>query len=213
MIGSLDRMELVMHLRKRGIRDTRVLQAMQETPREMFIGEDFAQEAYADTALPIECGQTISQPFVVAYMTEQLAPEAEDKVLEAGTGSGYQTAILARLCRHVYTIERHRLLQEAAEQRFRRLQLANITSMVGDGWLGWPEHAPFGRVIVTAAAETMPQELVEQLAAGGCMILPLGETLDSQRLVRVDKTAKGLIRKNLLPVRFVPLVHGCGGNT
>ncbi|MCB1444017.1 MAG: protein-L-isoaspartate(D-aspartate) O-methyltransferase [Methyloceanibacter sp.] len=197
-----------MQLRRRGIRDPNVLRAMERIPRELFVDEAFSEHAYQDIALPIECGQTISQPFVVAYMTEKLELKPNHKVLEIGTGSGYQSAILSQLCRRVYTIERWRELQKAAEARLAELKIANVTTIIGDGWLGWPPQAPFDRIIVTAAAIDAPAALLDQLKDGGRMIIPLGETRDSQSLVQIDKTPEGLAETPLLPVRFVPLVHG-----
>jgi len=199
---------LIMQLRRRGIRDPNVLRAMERIPRELFVDEAFSEHAYQDIALPIECGQTISQPFVVAYMTEKLDLKPSHKVLEIGTGSGYQSAILSQLCRRVYTIERWRELQKAAEARLAELKIANVTTIIGDGWLGWPPQAPFDRIIVTAAAVDAPAALLDQLKDGGRMIIPLGETRDSQSLVQIDKTPEGLAETPLLPVRFVPLVHG-----
>ncbi len=208
MTTSPERINLIMQLRRRGIHDTRVLRAMELVPREAFVEPSFVEQAYLDTALPIECGQTISQPYVVAYMTEKLGVEPRDKVLEIGTGSGYQAAVLSHLCRRVYTIERFRELQKLAEQRFQKLGLDNITTVIGDGQLGWPPQAPFDRIIVTAAAATPPEALLEQLKMGGRMIIPLGETRDSQFVTQIDKTPDGLEETQLLPVRFVPLVDG-----
>jgi protein-L-isoaspartate(D-aspartate) O-methyltransferase len=197
---------LVEHLEERGIRDRRVLDAVAETPREAFIDPGQQEAAYLDVALPIACGQTISQPFIVAYMTEKLDPGPDDEVLEIGTGSGYQAAILARLCRHVYTIERHEALHETARARFEALGIGNVTAILGDGAKGWPEPRQFDRIIVTAVASQIPDALKEQLKEGGRMILPLGGRRGGQRLVLVEKTADGLITTPLLRVRFVPLV-------
>jgi len=208
MASAHDQIGLIMQLRRRGIRDTRVLRAMEAVPREMFVDEAFADHAYQDIALPIECGQTISQPFVVAFMTERLALEPTHKVLEVGTGSGYQAAVLSHLCRRVYTVERWRELQKSAEERLARLKINNVTTIIGDGWLGWPPQAPFDRIIITAAALDAPAALLDQLRECGRMIIPLGETRDSQSLVQIDKTEEGLVETPLLPVRFVPLVHG-----
>jgi len=208
MASAQDQVNLIMQLRRRGIRDPKVLRAIETVPRELFVDEAFIDHAYQDIALPIECGQTISQPFVVAFMTEKLALEPTHKVLEVGTGSGYQAAVLSHLCRRVYTVERWRELQKAAEERLARLKINNVTTIIGDGWLGWPPQAPFDRIIVTAAALDAPAALLDQLKEGGRMIIPLGETRDSQSLVQIDKTEEGLVEKPLLPVRFVPLVHG-----
>lgn len=198
--------KLVQQMRERGIHDPSVLDAIGHVPREVFIGSTLEDAAYLDIALPIDCGQTISQPFVVSYMTEKLAPEPGHDVLEIGTGSGYQAAILSRLCRHVYTIERHEVLLDQARRRFQRLGIGNITALVGDGTLGWPEPRQFDRIIVTAAARELPQPLIDQLKIGGRMILPLGKRFALQRLVLIDKTSGGLARQELLPVRFVPLL-------
>lgn len=198
--------KLVEQLRERGIRNPAVLNAIRDVPRHEFTGTAPAEAAYLDIALPIACGQTISQPFVVCYMTEKLAPEPDHDVLEIGTGSGYQTAILAQLCRHVFTIERHEALHAEARQRFARLGIANVTAMRGDGTRGWPEPRQFDRIIVTAAARELPEALIGQLKQGGRMILPLGKRNAHQRLVLIDKTPNGLAHQDLLPVRFVPLV-------
>ena len=213
MASAQDQIGLIMQLRRRGIRDTAVLRAVERVPREQFIDESFGDHAYHDIALPIECGQTISQPFVVAFMTEKLELDPRHKVLEIGTGSGYQAAVLSHLCRRVYTIERWRELQKLAEKRLDKLRIANVTTIIGDGWLGWPPQAPFDRIIVTAAAPEPPQALVDQLKLGGRMILPIGESRDTQQLVQIDKTKDGLVTTELLPVRFVPLLHGVAKDT
>jgi protein-L-isoaspartate(D-aspartate) O-methyltransferase len=202
------KIELIMALRNQGIRDQAILEAIERTPREMFLGDPFQPMAYADQALPIACGQTISQPYVVAFMTDRLKLNDRCKVLEIGTGSGYQTAILSPLCRRVYTIERYRTLAKEAEERFKVLGLANITQMVGDGYKGWPKQAPFDRIIVTAAARDVPKALADQLAVGGIMIIPLEEGPMAQELYRITRDAQGFSRERLLPVRFVPLVEG-----
>ncbi len=199
---------LIMSLRNQGIKDTAVLAAIERVPRASFINKAFAERAYADQALPIECGQTISQPYIVAYMTEKLELDDRMKVLEIGTGSGYQAAVLSHLCRRVYTIERYRTLLRQAEKRFAELGITNITSMSGDGLKGWPAQAPFDRIIVTAAADEIPQELCNQLKPGGKMILPLKDDNHNQMLVLLDKTEDGFAEKRLIPVRFVPLVAG-----
>jgi protein-L-isoaspartate(D-aspartate) O-methyltransferase len=208
MASAQDQIGLIMQLRRRGIRDTKVLRAMERVPRDVFVDENFAEHAYQDIALPIECGQTISQPYVVALMTEKLELDDRHKVLEIGTGSGYQAAVLSHLCRRVYTVERWRELQKAAERRFAALGITNVTTIIGDGWLGWPPQAPFDRIIVTAAAPEAPQALIDQLKVGGRMIIPLGSSRDAQQLVQIDKSEEGLAETPLLPVRFVPLVHG-----
>jgi len=211
-LGAIEqgKIELIMSLRRQGIRDKRVLNAIERIPREVFIDANFRKQAYEDHALPIECGQTISQPFIVAYMTEQLQVGDRMKVLEVGTGSGYQAAVLSKLCRRVYTIERYRTLLRDAVKRFDQLHLHNITSKIGDGADGWPEQAPFDRIIVTAAAPSIPQKLVEQLKPGGIMIVPVGITSGrgEQNLVRIERTEEGVKRNDLMPVRFVPLVEG-----
>jgi protein-L-isoaspartate(D-aspartate) O-methyltransferase len=208
MASEPNQIGLIMQLRRRGIRDTNVLRAIERVPRELFVDPAFADHAYQDIALPIDCGQTISQPFVVAFMTEKLELDESHKVLEIGTGSGYQAAVLSHLCRRVYTIERYRELQKAADRRFAHLGITNVTTIIGDGWLGWPPQAPFDRIVITAAAPEAPPALVEQLKEGGRMIIPLGPTRDEQSLVQIDKTAAGITEKSLLPVRFVPLVVG-----
>ena len=202
------RIRLVLDLRKGGITDTRVLAAMEQVPREMFVPETFRDRAYDATALPIGHHQTVSEPLIVAQMTQALEAGERHKVLEIGTGSGYQATVLARLCRRLYTIERHADLLQAAEERFARLRLTNITSQVGDGSLGWPRQAPFDRIMVTAAATAVPETLVSQLAVGGVMVVPVGEPDGGQRLVRVRRGADGTETEDLLDVRFVPLVNG-----
>jgi protein-L-isoaspartate(D-aspartate) O-methyltransferase len=208
MASAKDQIELIMQLRRRGIRDAKVLRAIERVPRELFVDEAFTDHAYQDIALPIECGQTISQPYVVAFMTEKLELDDRHKVLEIGTGSGYQAAVLSYLCRRVYSVERWRELQKLADRRLADLGITNVTTIIGDGWLGWPPQAPFDRIIVTAAALDAPAALLDQLKEGGRMIIPLGETRDEQSLVQIDKTEEGLVETPLLPVRFVPLVHG-----
>ena len=205
---DVERMEFQLGLRRRGISNQAVLRAMDEVSREHFVGAEFADNAYADHALPIACGQTISQPYVVAYMTEQLDIEPQHRVLEIGTGSGYQAAVLSRLAREVVSIERYRTLADAARQRLRTLGYANVTVVAGDGFAGAPARAPFDRIIVTAAAEEVPPALVEQLGDGGKMVLPLGPRTGTQHIVKLTKTAAGLARQSLIAVRFVPLLHG-----
>ena len=205
---DVERMEFQLALRRRGISDQAVLRAMDEVPREHFVTAEFADSAYADQALPIACGQTISQPYVVAYMTEQLAVEPQHRVLEIGTGSGYQAAILSRLAREVVSIERYRTLAEAAAERLKTLGYTNVTVLAGDGFAGAPDRAPFDRIIVTAAAEEIPETLVAQLAEGGKMVLPLGPRKGTQYIVKLTKTPKGLSRQDLIAVRFVPLLRG-----
>ncbi|MDE0800678.1 MAG: protein-L-isoaspartate(D-aspartate) O-methyltransferase [Rhodospirillaceae bacterium] len=204
------RIRLIMDLRNSGVTDTAVLSAMERIPRENFVEESFLDQAWANRALPIRCGQTISQPLVVGLMTQALALTDRMRVLEIGTGSGYQAAILSRLCRRLYTIERHRDLLAMAETRFTAMSLHNITTLAGDGWKGWPRQAPFERILVTAAARVVPQELVAQLSDdGGVLVLPVGDaSLEDQMVVRVTKSAGKLSSEQLFPVRFVPLVEG-----
>ena len=205
---SVGRMEFLLTLRRRGISDAAVLRALDEVPREEFVLPGHLDEAYADQALPISCGQTISQPYVVAYMTEQLQVGPEHQVLEVGTGSGYQAAVLSRLARKVVTVERFRTLAETARQRFEKLGYRNIEVVLGDGLAGVPDHAPYDRIMVTAAAEQVPEPLVEELAEGGILVLPLGPHNDAQRLVKLTKNKEGVERENLIWVRFVPLLPG-----
>jgi protein-L-isoaspartate(D-aspartate) O-methyltransferase len=185
-----------------------VLSAIERVPREMFVSPPFTDQAYENTALPIGKGQTISQPLVVGLMTQALKLGERMKVLEIGTGSGYQATILAKLCRRVYTIERHKSLLVEAEERFRALAIHNITAIVGDGTRGWPEQAPFDRILVTAAASSVPAVLVDQLADGGIMVLPVGASTEDQVVIRLTKEDGKVESEELLPVRFVPLVPG-----
>ena len=201
-------MEFLLTLRRRGIGDQAVLRAMDEVPRERFVELEFTDSAYADQALPIACGQTISQPYVVAYMTEQLRLRPHHRVLEIGTGSGYQAAVLSRLAREVVSIERYRTLAEHARERLRAIGASNVEVIVGDGVEGLPAKAPFDRIVVTAAAETVPQALVDQLADDGIMLLPLGPHDGPQQIVKIVKSATGTARENLIAVRFVPLLAG-----
>jgi len=203
-----DRMEFLLTLRRRGIADQGVLRAMDEVPRERFVEPTFADSAYADQALPIACGQTISQPYVVAYMTEQLKMESQHRVLEVGTGSGYQAAVLSHLAREVVSVERYRTLAEEARERLKALGYENVDIVVGDGFAGEPDRAPYDRIIVTAAAETIPEALLDQLADGGIMILPLGSHDGSQHIIKLTKSVTGIRRENLIPVRFVPMLPG-----
>jgi protein-L-isoaspartate(D-aspartate) O-methyltransferase len=202
------RMEFLLTLRQRGIMDQAVLRAMDEVPREHFVERKFADTAYADQALPIACGQTISQPYVVAYMTAQLGVKPQHRVLEVGTGSGYQAAVLSRLAREVVTVERYRTLAETARGRLKTLGYTNVEVIVGDGLAGEPLRAPFDRIIVTAAAELVPQALTDQLVDGGVMILPVGPHGGTQELVRLTKAGDELKREDLIAVRFVPLLPG-----
>jgi protein-L-isoaspartate(D-aspartate) O-methyltransferase len=200
------KIRLIMTLRDAGITDPRVLGALETVPRELFVPDYLRERAYDNTALPIGQGQTISQPVVVAMMTQALDIGPRMSVLEIGTGSGYQTAILARLCRRVYTIEYHAALMREAEERFDRLKLRNITTRVGDGSNGWREAAPFDRILAAAAAPVVPEALAEQLSEGGIMVLPIGEEGGVQDLVSLRKTGSGLERTSLGAVQFVPFV-------
>src|ERR1700690_1029932 len=205
---AVDRMEFQLTLRRRGISDQAVLRAMDEVPRAQFVTPEFSGRAYADQALPIDCGQTISQPYVVAYMTEQLALRPHHRVLEVGTGSGYQAAVLSRLAREVVSIERYRTLAEQAKARLAALGYDNVEVVTGDGFAGVPGKAPYDRIIVTAAAEHVPQTLVDQLGDDGVMILPLGPHGGSQHIIKLTKSTTGIARENLIAVRFVPLLPG-----
>ena len=202
------KVRLIMELRHAGIVDARVLGAIEKTPRELFVPDEFQDQAYENVALPIANGQTISQPYVVALMTERLELAGREKVLEIGTGSGYQAAILARLCRRVFTIERHHGLVREAEERFKALGLGNIVTLFADGTRGWPDQAPFDRIIITAASPEIPTALVEQLAPGGIMMLPVGAEYHDQRLVRVRRSESDYESEELAWVRFVPMVAG-----
>jgi protein-L-isoaspartate(D-aspartate) O-methyltransferase len=203
-----ERMEFLLTLRRRGIADQAVLRALEEVPRERFLERDLTASAYADQALPIPCGQTISQPYVVAYMTEQLRVLPHHRVLEVGTGSGYQAAVLSRLARDVVSIERYRTLADLARDRLQQLGYNNVEVIAGDGLAGAPARAPFDRIIVTAAAEAMPQGLIDQLGEGGVMILPLGPHDGPQTIVRLTRSQNGIERDDLIAVRFVPLLPG-----
>src|SRR6266446_8453756 len=202
------KLRLLMELRRAGIGDTRVLGAIETTRREKFVPAQFEDQAYENMALPIGNGQTVSQPYVVALMTEKLELGERQNILEIGTGSGYQTAVLANLCRRVFSIERHRELLRDAERRFEGLRLRNIVCRFGDGTKGWPEQAPYDRVIVTAAAPEVPATLVDGLASGGILVAPVGEDHRDQQLVRIRRTDDGFATEDLGLVRFVPLVAG-----
>lgn len=203
-----ERMEFMLLLRRRGISDRAVLRAMDAVPRDAFVSRDDAAYAHADRALPIDCGQTISQPYVVAYMTEHLRLTPALRVLEIGTGSGYQTAILSHLAGTVVTVERYRTLSDGARRRLGDLGCENVTFVVGDGIAGCADHAPYDRILVTAAAQTVPEALATQLADGGIMILPLGPQDDVQHLVKLTRSGENFARETLLAVRFVPLLPG-----
>ena len=202
------RLRLLMELRRSGIGDARVLGAIEKTPREKFVPPAFEDQAYENLALPIGQGQTVSQPYVVALMTEKLELGERHYALEIGTGSGYQTAVLSRLCRRVFSVERHRELLRDAERRFAELGLRNIVCRFGDGTKGWPEQVPYDRVLVTAAAAEVPQSLIEGLAPGGILVAPVGEDHRDQQLVRIRRHDHGFSTEDLGLVRFVPLVAG-----
>jgi protein-L-isoaspartate(D-aspartate) O-methyltransferase len=211
MTGDAERkMRFLYALRSHGVTDTRVLAAMEAVDRGIFVKGLFAERAYEDVPLPIGCGQTISQPSVVGLMTQALAVSPRDKVLEVGTGSGYQAAILSHLARRVYTVDRHRRLVREAEAVFQGMDLTNITTLTADGSYGLPDQAPFDRIIVTAAAEDPPGPLLAQLRIGGIMVLPVGQSDTVQSLIKVTRLADGYDYDELRPVRFVPLVEGLG---
>jgi protein-L-isoaspartate(D-aspartate) O-methyltransferase len=203
------RERLVKHLRAKGIEDERVLEAFRKVPRHLFVDGAMYAQAYDDNALPIGLGQTISQPYVVGLMTQLLELGTDDKILEIGTGSGFQAAVLARFSRRVYTIERHRELGENARKLLRELGYENIVFKVGDGTRGWPQHAPFDRIIVTAGAPVVPQALVSQLTVGGRLLIPTGDRA-YQELQIYDRTEEGIRKRSVGGVVFVPLVgeHG-----
>lgn len=202
------RIRLVMDLRAAGIADTCVLSAIERVPREAFVPPTFRDRAYEDAALPIGHAQTLSRPSVVGLMTQALEAGSRMKVLEIGTGSGYQTSVLARVVRRVYTIERHRELLAEAEARFKALRVHNVVTKFGDGWQGWPEQAPFERILVTAAPADIPGALVDQLSEGGVMVLPVGREKRTQALIRVRKIGGHAKMEELDAVRFVPMVAG-----
>ena len=204
------KMRFLFALRSRGVTDARVLTAMERVDRGLFVRGIFADRAYEDMPLPIACGQTISQPSVVGLMTQALQVSARDTVLEVGTGSGYQAAILSQLARRVYTVDRYRRLTREAAELFRQLDLNNITTITADGSFGLPDQGPFDRILVTAAAEDPPGPLLEQLKPGGIMVVPVGQSDTVQSLIKVTRNARGFDYEELRPVRFVPLVEGLG---
>ena len=202
------KMQFLFSLRKAGVLDKQVLDAMERVDRKNFVNGVFSEKAYEDTPLPIECGQTISQPTVVGLMTQALQVTSRDKVLEVGTGSGYQAAILSLLARRVYTIERHSLLVNNATKVFQKLNISNITTILSDGGHGLEQQAPFDRIIVTAASDDPPASLLSQLKIGGIMIIPVGQSDNMQKLIKIAKTDGGYEYQDLQAVRFVPLVAG-----
>ncbi|MEJ0024569.1 MAG: protein-L-isoaspartate(D-aspartate) O-methyltransferase [Rhizomicrobium sp.] len=210
--------QLIMELRGRGISDPRVLDAVERTPRDLFVDKPLEYAAYNNTALPIACGQTISQPYVVAYMTQQLDVKPNMRVLEIGTGSGYQAAVLSPLCRRVYTMERHKPLLEQAQGRFKALKLHNIATKLGDGYQGWSQQAPFDRILLSCAVEAVPPVLIEQLKIGGILVAPVGNVPQtggegrperiSQQLTKMIRNETGVTEELLIPVLFVPMLSG-----
>ena len=203
-----DTARLLLSIRKEGITDQRILSAFEAIPRHLFVPKVFSDQAYDDIPVPIACDQTVSQPSLVAFMINALEVGERMKVLEIGTGSGYQTAVLSLLCRRIYSIERHRLLQLDAVRRFTALDLSNISSVTGDGSLGWPEQAPFSRIIVSAAVAQVPQILLDHMADGGIMVIPIGETGKEQVLYRFRKCGNEFEQERLIQVHFLPLVLG-----
>lgn len=204
------KMRFLFALRSKGVTDARVLTAMERVDRGHFVRGLFAERAYEDMPLPIACGQTISQPSVVGLMTQALNVQPRDTVLEVGTGSGYQAAILSLLARRVYTVDRHKRLVREAQDLFREMGLVNVVAMTADGSFGLPDVAPFDRIIVTAAAEDPPGPLLSQLKIGGIMVLPVGQSDTVQSLIKVTRLETGYDYEELRPVRFVPLVEGLG---
>jgi protein-L-isoaspartate(D-aspartate) O-methyltransferase len=202
------KMRFMFALRSKGVTDTRVLTAMENIDRGPFVRGIFTERAYEDMPLPIACGQTISQPSVVGLMTQALDVSPRDKVLEVGTGSGYQAAILSQLARRVYTVDRHRRLVAEAKSIFEAMDLGNITAFTADGSFGLPDQAPFDRIIVTAAAEDTPGPLLGQLKVGGIMVLPVGQSDTVQSMIKVTRHESGFDYQEMRPVRFVPLLEG-----
>ena len=203
-----EKMQFILSIRSKGVVDNNVLKALEMVNREQFLKGLFAQRACEDTPLPIECGQTISQPSVVGLMTQALKITNRDKILEIGTGSGYQTVILSKLARRIYSVERFKPLYEEAREIFRKLNINNVTSVWGDGSQGIVEQQPFDRIIVTAAAEDPPPTLLNQLRTGGIMVIPVGQSDEIQKLIRVERTETSFKYEDLCDVRFVPLLEG-----
>lgn len=206
--GALERAELLLALRKRGIRDTMVLRAFEQVPRDLFVEAGFRDIAWTDQALPIDCGQTISQPAVVAMMTDALELKPSHTVLEVGTGSGYHAAILGHIAGHVVTVERFRTLAEVAAGRLKELGLDNVEVFIADGMLGYPARAPFDRIVLNAAVGEVPEVLFEQLKPGGILVAPVGPAEATQMLTRYRKGEEGLEKRELGLVRFVPMRPG-----
>ncbi|MEM6407299.1 MAG: protein-L-isoaspartate(D-aspartate) O-methyltransferase [Pseudomonadota bacterium] len=204
------KMQFLYALRSKGVMDMRVLTAMEKVDRGRFVTGHFAERAYEDMPLPISCGQTISQPSVVGMMTQALDVTPRDKVLEVGTGSGYQAAVLSQLARRVYTVDRHAALTRPVKKMFEEMDVTNVTVLTADGSFGLPEQAPFDRIIVTAAAEDAPGPLLAQLRVGGIMVVPVGQSDAVQHLIKVTRLEQGFDYEELMPVRFVPLLEGLG---
>jgi protein-L-isoaspartate(D-aspartate) O-methyltransferase len=205
---SKKKKKLIDLLQSLGIENQKILSIISEIPREDFIADYLRQQAYENAALPIESGQTISQPFIVAYMTQELKVDKKCKVLEIGTGSGYQSVVLAKLCKRLFTIERHLELYKTAEQMFKKQHLYNITTLFGNGMKGWEEQAPFDRIMVTAAGDEIPDQLLRQLKEGGIMVIPVGSQDETQHVIRVTRVGDDFIHEKLMPVKFVPLLSG-----
>jgi protein-L-isoaspartate(D-aspartate) O-methyltransferase len=206
------RLEMVeRQIRQRGVTDERVLNVMRSVPRERFVSDDAAPRAYDDTPLAIGFGQTISQPYIVAYMTEALGVEPTHRVLEIGTGSGYQAAVLGLLAREVYTVEIVPGLARSASAVLRELGYSNVSVREGDGYAGWAEHAPFDRIMVTAAPDEIPRPLIEQLAPGGRLVIPVGSQGETQWITIVERTPAGVVERRTIPVQFVPFTRGKPG--
>jgi len=199
---------LLQELRTEGVDNEDVLAALNAIPREDFIPRALRAQAYENAALPIDSGQTISQPYIVAFMTQALDVDKQHKVLEVGTGSGYQAAVLSGLCRRLFTIERHLPLLTSAEKILKKLNIFNITTLFGNGMKGWPEQAPFDRIMVTAASEEIPSKLLAQLKDGGIMVIPVGAQGKTQHIIRLTRHGDNYEQENLLPVKFVPLLSG-----
>ncbi len=202
------KINLILELKRNGIDNSKVLRVMEEVDRNLFVEDTLRPKSYENIALPIDCGQTISQPFIVALMTQFLDLDKSMRVLEIGTGSGYQTFILSKLARFVYTVERFKLLSKKAQDLFKKLKVSNIFTMHGDGGLGWNDQAPFERILVTACAQDIPYNLVDQLSLNGKMIIPIGDQYDDQKLKKITKLKTELIIDDLVNVRFVPLLEG-----